>query len=340
MAYLLPAREAPASLSQNDIAFLAGMQQVIRNQDLLQTRLRALQALLSLDDNPLRNSHGEHRPSKLSEVQAQELKRWLGQILEIAAEGEAADEEELPKEVKKEESPEVEVKREPDAVNQVKEEEEEDKPVKLEQLEEKFNPVLLKAARPEAIILPPQNGASLSPPMSSTSSSSSTGLETPTPAMNRPQGFDLFAPAVQEALISESKTDSHAPVVETLASSLRELEIGGSDRSDAAPLLELSWPPAIAPAQKHAPLHVNGHIDDLGSVPPAEGQADERSPASTVEMHIEHASPRQELTPLQQQSARGVNGRDSNGTPYTEAKDHLDSNGWTTVVSKKHKIRS
>ena len=350
IAWLLPARQSPAAMSQAEVATLAGLQQAIRNQDLLQTRIRALQALLADEvDQPKLD-----KARTLNEEQIRELKKWLVTILDIQPSG--SDEEPVPLVVKQEYSVPVKLEPKEEVIHfaspdiQVKEEE---KPIKLEELEAVV-PAIVKPARPDSIVVPSSNGNLLSPPMSSSSSSSSAGLETPTPANNHPQSFDLFAPSLASVLQHEAEEEQRkagAGLVEGgfASEAAGKLCQSPDETANMASLDSQNQSDQVGGEDKVLKRHEAEEEQRKAGAAPVEGGFASETAGKPYQSSDETAN----MASLDSQNRSGqVEGEDrvlKQSWPsmdprplkslYSEAKEHLDLNGWTTVVSKKHKSR-
>lgn len=213
---LLPSSEPFTQLGKDDEAILGAFHQVIRQQDLLQTRIRALEALNDLGQAG-QPSSAEKQP--LTEEQSKQLRAWLQAILDGPEEARASMAEhanlvtanEGPV-VKLESEEHEDEEREPRKAEQFKvtaiKTEETDSLVKLEALEDVLPPPQAQQI-PPAIVVPVRDGSLLSPPLS-TASSSSSGLDTPTPSTNVPQSFDLFGSSNELASVQENRQETPA----------------------------------------------------------------------------------------------------------------------------------
>ena len=222
-------------------------------------------------------------------------------------------------------------------------------------------------SRPSSILLAsPQRELDqdlLSPPLSSTSSSDSTSsrMDTPTPATNVPQSFDLFAAAMKLASTDAAEKRTHGTasdssaehsaneaaavavaMPQTAATSGEpedpEQAITSSSYSETAPLQNTASPPIpVEPTRETAAgSALDGAVSSAADLPALaetqDMQSDARLPgdARQTETISRTSSGSQPSLETVQQNGTG-------GTPYVDAVQYREDMGWTTVVSRKSK---
>ncbi|KAK9895516.1 hypothetical protein P389DRAFT_94231 [Cystobasidium minutum MCA 4210] len=179
VAIVLPSKQPAKPLSTEEGSLVQAIQALIQRQDMLQTRIRVIEAATS----PRVKKESSTTGSQLSSVQKDSLKAWLRTIVEDGSAQakpvptvkiEEADLEPVSMPVKTEE---VEVELPSQALPLPKSE-------SLDFVEESF-------ATAQVIIKRSSSAESLSSPALSRSSSSSSPIDTPTPAMRRPTSMEI-----------------------------------------------------------------------------------------------------------------------------------------------------
>lgn len=178
---VLPSRQPAKPLSAEEASLVQGVQALIQRQDMLQTRIRVIEAAIS----PIVKKESPRMASHLSPTQKDSLKAWLRTII-----GDSAGENKS--------VPALKIEEINDAVVPpfVKKEEDDEADPAVEALQlpksESFDIVEESFATAQVVIKRSNSEDSLlSPTLSRSSSNSSSPIDTPTPAMRRPMSMEI-----------------------------------------------------------------------------------------------------------------------------------------------------
>lgn len=177
-AMALPRQQPSKPLSAEEASLVQGIQALIQRQDMLQTRIRVIEAAVSSHVKKEDKSASSH----LSAAQKTSLKAWLRSIVEMETAQKSAPSvkvEEVLDEIMPEPKKEEETALLDDALQLPKSE-------SLNIVDESF-------ATAEVVIKRSTSEESLLSPTLSRSSSSSSPIDTPTPAMRRPMSMEVPA---------------------------------------------------------------------------------------------------------------------------------------------------
>lgn len=199
LAVFLPAKSPAKPLSPDEASLVQGVHALMQRQDMLQTRIRVVEAVLS----PRIKKEGTQEASYLSPAQKNSLKAWLRTIVE-EEDGQVRD---IPvvkvEEVENDESfiqpKEEETTLESQTLRLPKAESVDP----MDSVEESY------ATAAQVVIKRSSSEESLLSPTLSRSSSSSSPIDTPTPAMRRPMSMELAsttAAQLREMLNEEEDT--------------------------------------------------------------------------------------------------------------------------------------
>jgi hypothetical protein len=350
------------------------LQSLVRQQDMLQTRIRALEALDLIDgEGGVAAGKGqEERPDGLNAQQRKELRAWLETVLGDKGEAKAPvtsngrsdkivqdDAASIPILKLEEQDSGLPSEQAQDLSRLVAEPQ--PLPIPAMQLEQRVK------SRPSSILLAsPQRELDhdlLSPPLSSTSSSesSSSRMDTPTPATNVPQSFDLFAAAMKLASTDAAEKRTHGkagdssaepPATEATASTQAgppaaaastkpecpEQAINSVSPSESAPVQDTASPLITVESTREAAAD-SASDDTLPSASDLPTLAETQDMQSNLrlpdnERQTEAVS---ETSSGSQPSLEIVQPNGTGGTPYVDAVQYREDMGWTTVVSRKSK---
>lgn len=186
-------------------------------------------------------------------------------------------------------------------------------------------------------------------------------MDTPTPATNVPQSFDLFAAAMKLAntdaaekrtysAVSESganttavRSDNSAPAAPPAIATVDEPEHARPTVSPSSSRISVSGKDTASPSAKSALAEaISAGVDSdkassgTYSPPVSAGTQGTQDAAQIPEDAIVSMAPAK-FANHSQPSLMTAQQSSINGTPYADAVEHREDAGWTTVMSRKSK---